>query len=556
MSRLPLPLAVAVTLALVAAAPASAGTYTVTACAVGEQQSGNDLLGVAAAAPAVTTDTLCSRRDGDVGLRQVAGTTSGDDTQAVLAFTAPAGATIASFAATRTLAVRNSDVPNAHNPYVLAQLGDTVFEGAGNYDAATRTAVGAAWYGAPRNIGASNAETVTPANRPRLAGYAGDATSLSFRAGCFKRGTPCTLDGSGLAEYRISGLSITLNDTTPPEVTPAAAGLLAGGPQAGSAPVTVDASDAAGIRSVTLIDVTNPAAPVVVGGETYDPGVAGAVVTGTGRDCRYTQARACPVLQGEAVTPTALPAGTRQVLVRATDPAGNSADAGPYRVEVTTPSNRGALNGAGATETGKLTMGFTTTKRGSRTIDAGQRPTVSGTLTNEAGAPIAGATLVVATRDTDSSAYTPRTTVTTGADGRYRLQVAPPNSRYVRVSWASHQFDALPAAVAQVKVRVRARAKLSAPRTVRVGPRFTLKGRLRGVDPPKGVKVIAQAYERGRYRPFATASADSKGRFRIRQRLFNASSRGRTLRLRVRIVPTSGWPYTGGTSKTVKVRVR
>ena len=61
--------------------------------------------------------------------------------------------------------------------------------------------------------------------------------------------------------------------------------------------------------------------------------------------------------------PTALQVGFRRLLVRTTDAGGNTADRGPYTVAVVTPSNRGPLNGGGATETATLSAGFVTTSR-------------------------------------------------------------------------------------------------------------------------------------------------------------------------------------------------
>ena len=62
---------------------------------------------------------------------------------------------------------------------------------------------------------------------------------------------------------------MTINDPTAPAVTVEASGLLAGGARSGSDPVTVTASDNSGIRKVELLDVSNPAAPMVVGVEDY-----------------------------------------------------------------------------------------------------------------------------------------------------------------------------------------------------------------------------------------------------------------------------------------------
>ena len=114
------------------------------------------------------------------------------------------------------------------------------------------------------------------------------------------------------------------------------------------------ATDGAGIRRVELIDVTNPVAPAVVGVEDYAE-----VRTDANRICDYSLPAPCPSLSRETIRPTTLPAGQRALVVRVTDTGGNVVDSGPYPVFAVTPSDRGAVNGANATETGKLSLIWT-----------------------------------------------------------------------------------------------------------------------------------------------------------------------------------------------------
>lgn len=558
MIRLALPLAAAVACALAGAPAASAGTYTVNACSVGERVNPNLLLTAKQTTAGAVFDTTCGTGNPFVQIGVLKGGKLADDSSATLGFTAPAGMTIASFSGRVRLLVDNTDTPG-HNPFVTGALGSTVFAGAGNEVASVRKPLAAqgAWFGYPSNAGDSGTIAISSTSLKALAGYGGTATSLDFRLACRRLGSVCDIDparNGGIA--RIFGLSITLNDPTPPVLQAAASGLLAGGSPAGSAPVTVDASDGSGIRAVVLIDSTNPAAPEIVGGKSFDPADPGYVRSVKGDQCSDARAHSCPDLTNEPITPTALKSGVRQIVVRAIDRAGNAADAGPYRVDVSTPSDRGALNGAGATDAAKLTAGFTTTKKGSRTVDYKSRPTIKGTLTNDAGAPITGARLTVYTRDTNAESYRRRGTLTTGDKGGYRFRAKAPNSRYVRVVWVSHVNDTRTAATDAVKVRVRASASLSAPRAVRVGRRFTLRGRLRGISRTRGVSLVAEAYEQGRYRTFKLGRTGKGGRFKLTDSFRSAGSRGRTFRMRVRILGRTGYPYTSGTTRTVKVRVR
>ena len=130
--------------------------------------------------------------------------------------------------------------------------------------------------------------------------------------------------------------------------------MLAGGARNGSDPVTVTANDNSGIRKVELIDVSNPAAPMVVGVEDYTIDR-----TGANKLCDFSQPAPCPGLTRETVRATSLPAGQRTVLVRVTDAGGNVVERGPYPVFAVTPSDRGALNGANATDTGTLSVIWT-----------------------------------------------------------------------------------------------------------------------------------------------------------------------------------------------------
>ena len=72
---------------------------------------------------------------------------------------------------------------------------------------------------------------------------------------------------------------------------------------------------------------------------------------------------------------------------------------GPYAVNVTTPSDRGPLNGSGATEDAKLSAHFSHTAKTHRTVSYRSRVAISGRLENSSGRPISGALLRVLTRD-------------------------------------------------------------------------------------------------------------------------------------------------------------
>ena len=267
-----------------------------------------------------------------------------------------------------------------HRYHVITALGDTAIEGAGDYPGATRDQLHAQgrWYGYPEGNADTGIVSVSRASFPALASYAGDARSLSVRVGCTQRGSPCGAGPDANIANNVRGAEIDVIDATPPrDLTVDASGLLQGGDRAGSDPVRVKVTDPSGIRKIELFDVTGT--PQLVGVEDYFTDVSG-VQTDRGASCSFRLAAPCPQLNyGEYVRATSLQTGPRKLLVRATDTGGNAVDRGPYDVNVSTPSNRGALNGAGATEGGKVTAQFTTgTSKTRRTIGFLSKADVAG----------------------------------------------------------------------------------------------------------------------------------------------------------------------------------
>jgi hypothetical protein len=81
-----------------------------------------------------------------------------------------------------------------------------------------------------------------------------------------------------------------------------------------------------------------------------------------------------------------------------------------------------------------------------------------------------------------------------------------------------------------------------------------MSGRLRGgYVPARGRVLDLQAHERGAWRPFETVRTSGKGRFSATYR-FTSGARG-TFRIRVRVRPSSDYPFTLGYSRVVRVRV-
>jgi len=534
------------------AAPARAGTYTVFACGSYDNRSWDGVrdTGISADESCPGSTTMGNAVGG--GARIPLGST-GSTT-----ITAPSGMTIADFTLTRQLTYRNGAPANGtRRLYAIYKLGGTVFAGAGHYDNATRSRLNAvgSWYGYPEKNIVVPTSTVSRASFPALAGYAGTATSLQIAVGCFNGSvnTACSVAAGGGVSHLLSGAQVVLNDPTLPAASIEATGLLAGGRRAGSDAVTLDATDNGGIRRVEIIDLSGGGA--VVGAEDYTAGAR----TETGATCSFRLRKACPNLKDEAVRPTRLPAGQRMLKVRVVDAAGNVTDQGPYQVDVATPSDRGALNGSGATEDGTLSARFSGGTKKHKTVSYRSRPTITGRLLNSSGRPITGAQLSILTRDRRSGArFVGRSTTTTSSSGVYRVKVRAAATRLVQVAWVSHVHDPSPQESAYVTMNTRASSSLRASaRTVGVGQALRLSGTVRGTIPSRGVPLIFQGRSgNGRYTTFADGRANGKGRFTIRYRFRSGASHGRTFSFRVKLRGDARFPYALGYSKRVRVRVR
>ncbi len=544
-------LALAITAMLPAAA--EAGTYHVYSCAAAGKNWANNAWKPSTAIAGVSADTNCT---GGIGLLAGAGARAVNNTYQTLSFTTPAGARIADFTLTRQILFNNPVADATHRYYLLYTLGGTHFAGGGNCCNPTRDALNAqrSWYGYPENNFTVARTTVNRRSFPALATYAGTTNSLALRLGCYNRANPCSVAAGGRIEHLVIGSDITINDPTNPSATVEASGLFAGGARGGSDPVTVTASDNSGIKRLELIDVTDTANPIYVGIEDYSEGR-----TDANRVCDYTNPVPCPSLSRETIRATGLAVGQRLVVVRVFDTGGNYVDRGPYPVGVQTPSDRGAENGTGVSETGTLDVSWAVGGKRARTLSYGDRAGIRGRLLNSAGAPIAGAKVTLLTRDQRRGApLVPRTTLTTGADGSFRTTVSASASRLIQFGWVSHLNDVRYAANGYLTLKARAAGRLSvSTRRPRVGRKFTISGELRGVS-RSGVTVIVQGRPSGsrRYSTFADATTSRTGRFRVSYRFRDRGSRGRRFVFRARIRPKESFPYETGYSRTVTVRVR
>jgi hypothetical protein len=551
--------------ALALAAPAQAGTYEVQFC----NSAGNvfdNRSWAALASPGIVTDTACATANTLIGIRVDAGTRSAAGAIGGLTFTSPAGTAITDFTLTRQLDYKNPVVSGTRPFFTLYQLGTIVFAGAGDYEDATRNRLNAqrSWYGYPANEAHLAKANTTRANFPALAAYRNDSRTLIVREGCYRRNTaPCEVGPGGRIFNVFYGAKVTVSDPTPPaSATVEASGLLAGGRRDGSDPVTVSAADNAGIKRVEIVDVSDPSAAKVVGAESYDVGPTyetGEQRTDAGATCSARLAKPCPNLGGETIRPVALQVGRRNLLVRFVDAGDNVVDRGPFAVDVVTPSDRGAANGANAKEPARVLLRFSNTKRGRQTVRYAKKVGVRGRLINADGNPIAGAELRLLTRDLRQGAEAiDRRGIKTRSDGSFRVTVRAKASRQLQFAWRARANDSRFAATGYLTLKARSAGSLRArPRAVRVGRSVRLRGRLKGYR-RGSVPVVLQGKLRGarRFQTFADTTSSRRGTFKGRYRFRSAGSRGRVFLFRARIRRAPGFPYETGFTRTARVRVR
>ena len=213
--------------------------------------------------------------------------------------------------------------------------------------------------------------------------------------------TPCTTAGGGAIAHLISGARVVLND-------PTRAGRLGRGlrPAGRRAPQRLRRRHARRQRQRRHPpgrDRRPQRRRRSSAAEDYGAGAR----TDSGATCSpRMQARPA---RTSATRPSARPslaAGQRTLKVRVIDAAGNITEQGPYVVDVVTPSDRGPLNGSGATDGGTLTRALHRRQAQApqdRRLPQARARSAAGCSTPP-GKPVSGALLKILTRDRRSGA--------------------------------------------------------------------------------------------------------------------------------------------------------
>jgi hypothetical protein len=366
------------------------------------------------------------------------------------------------------------------------------------------------------------------------------ATSAGSRAltwVVFCGGSTCTWSDPTI--LNIFGTRLTLNEGVQPTLTITGGTLSGPGAKSGQMSLGFDAADTdSGVSSVSV--------------------TLGGTEVGTMKfACAFNDWSACPreqrsqLLQADT---TKVADGSNELVVTVRDAADNVLTRSLGAVTV---ANGGVAiaNGSPASRLARITARFTSTRRSSRRVGFGSTPTVKGTLVDETGRPIAGATVAILARPRQAGAQPAQAaTATTAADGTFTTKLPSGPSRTFTFAYTAFSTDTRPAATATLKTTVRGQVSASiAPRSVRPGGRITLSGRITLLA-RRNVDIKIQARQGKIWRTIDETRTRTGGSFRWTYR-FAARQARRGYAFRARVI-SANYPFAAGNSKPVLVRVR
>lgn len=378
--------------------------------------------------------------------------------------------------------------------------------------------------------------------------FGNNGASVEIYMSCDGNVGPC---GPGSVEA-VRWIAATEVDPKPPTLAGIGGSLLAAGVQRGNQTVKAEAADVGGgISSIqVLVNGTSAATPT-----------AGACSVASVANRSYIGVVAlspspCPAtLKGEWSLNTELPPfheGTNTVQVCTADFATldtpNQTCSPPQSIDVDDSCTPSPVPGGEL-----LSEEFASTNSETKTAAFGKGAEIVGRLADDAGDPVPGATLCVkqATLGVEPSAA-PVGTLTTDADGNYSYRLPPGPNRAVIVGFRhdSHQV----AREVRFASHVQPSLTLSAKK-LRNGGRLRFGGEL--PEPAHaGRVVVLQANVKGskRWITFRKATTGERGRFKADYH-FTQTTRKTTYRFRAIVPQQAGYPWLGGHSKPVSVRV-
>ncbi len=226
------------------------------------------------------------------------------------------------------------------------------------------------------------------------------------------------------------------------------------------------------------------------------------------------------------------------IRVRVADNAGNVSEGNPTRLSATSA---------------KVGRRLHKTRGGRVRVPFGRNAKLRGRLSLSTGGSLAGQTVVATSTVRKKGSRTVAAgSGVTDRHGRYSINVPAGPSRAFRLTFGG-AFGAL-ATARGLSVRVPASSTIKASRKRLSSGRVRFSGRVQGngLPVPRGLVVVLQGREGGKWRTFSDARTHKKGRWHISYRF---SGRRGSYPIRLRIRRQAGFPFELGYSRRLTIRV-
>jgi hypothetical protein len=547
-------LSAAAAVTAVAPATASAGEFHLYSCRTpaGESAPTNGWSGSVTGTASLVEDT-CGQAGGalvaglEAKIRREAGTT-----EAIWAFDAPAGETIAGATLWRAGDADGGLAGNSN--FVFRLAGPTDEE---PFDECSP------FSGCPDGKG----DTEAPLSSGNLVvePSANWGAHLYVLAACMGGTKYLCPEGSGdsngyAAVVYLYAADLILEQSAPPSASNVSGELASAATVSGTSDVAFSASDPASGVYEAVFSVDGKVVQSTVVDE--DEGRCRNVGQTTDGLAAFLYVQPCPASVNADVgfDTASVSNGEHHLVVSVIDAAGNAATVLDRNVTVYNPPPPGGPNGTNASAHATLAVGWEASAKGAKLAGArltssyGHAHTIAGRLTGASGAAIGAAQVDVLSTPDYAGAKQTLTSVLTGADGRFTLSVpAGSSSRTLRFQY-SDDVGASPVATRTLTLSVRAGVSLSvAPHTTSVGRSIRFSGRLLGGPVPAGGKllVLEARSPRGAWLEFDVVRSDARGRFYAGYRFkFPGPA---DYQFRVLCEAEADYPFATGASRVVGV---
>ena len=248
-----------------------------------------------------------------------------------------------------------------------------------------------------------------------------------------------------------------------------------------------------------------------------------------------------------------LPAGRYLVRARATDGAGNEQTLALQQLRLPFRAASSLTVGRRSRVRDRADARRRTVLVAAPHVRFGARIWLHGRLTTSGKNALAGRDLEVAEQLSQDGSWVPIGSVRTDSGGRFKFRAPSGPSRRLRFRYPGS--STVLGRTSFVDLRVRAMSTLRVDhRTVVNGEAVTFSGTVFGEVPTAGKLMQLQVFSRGAWLTFATPRADRRGRWSFVYR-FTATRGVTRYRFRARLPRETGFPYSVGRSRQVRVKV-